>query len=272
MCGFRPSIFLHSISQVQCHALPTNSALNTTTVWVSLGFQSTAGQRLETRPVPIDVALRTEVRESVLDFAFRARSGLGNVEVPRYLCALSYFTARRPAQAENARAMQLALEHLPNFVVPTVQVDATIEADVISFEVSFSDARTSGLQHLLHVHTDKPCGFGPSYFDNSDAEHFECEVRRRFNTEGIVLQNIEGRSRSSQVCLRFDTLSDAGTHIFFTAVAHTRFVPQLAQNRILQQACAECVKMLSAPIAETATQTLAFAAATLDSQALRATN
>jgi len=73
----------------------------------------------------------------------------------------------------NAESVQDALEALPNFAIPSVEIDYTDD----NFDVTFVDPSTTGQQHLLEFSNDATCASGqqPKLGDNND---YECNVTR----------------------------------------------------------------------------------------------
>ena len=74
---------------------------------------------------------------------------------------------------ENAESVQDALEALPNFAIPTVEVDFT----TLDFSVTFVDASTTGQQQLLGFTNNNDCASGqqPKLGTEND---IECTVTR----------------------------------------------------------------------------------------------
>jgi len=102
-------------------------------------------------------------------------------------------------------SIQTALESLPNFVIPSVEVTSNPSvpayactnfacnfdtAYTLTFEVKFTDARNSGKQPILEVETDMKCDSGvqpkfPSHSHADDDNIFDpqCTVARVENTD-----------------------------------------------------------------------------------------
>merc|ERR1739845_231672 len=74
------------------------------------------------------------------------------------------------ADVDNANSIQDALEALPNFAIPEVEVDvdiSTATAPVIS--VFFTDGHNTGKQKLLHVIERSKCAHGSQPYFMVDA-------------------------------------------------------------------------------------------------------
>jgi len=104
---------------------------------------------------------------------------------------------------QNAASVQNALEALPNFAIPSVEVDF----DGTDFEVTFVDASTTGQQHLLEFYNSNDCDSGqqPKLGSNND---FSCTVARNVLTvedyrEQAECSNRGSCDRDSGVCTCF---------------------------------------------------------------------
>jgi len=104
---------------------------------------------------------------------------------------------------ENAESVQDALEALPNFAIPTVEVDF----DTTNFDVTFVDATTTGQQSLLGFTTSNDCDSGqqPKLGASND---FSCNVTRNVLTvedykEQVECSNRGTCDRDSGICTCF---------------------------------------------------------------------
>lgn len=93
---------------------------------------------------------------------------------------------------QNAESVQNALEALPNFAIPTVEVDF----DGTDFDVTFVDASTTGQQHLLGFTNNNDCGSGqqPKLGDDND---FDCTVSRNVLTVEDYREQAECSNRGT---------------------------------------------------------------------------
>lgn len=92
----------------------------------------------------------------------------------------------------NAESVQNALEALPNFAIPTVEVDFN-GAD---FDVTFVDASTTGQQRLLSFSNNNACESGqqPKLGDSND---FTCTVTRNVLTVEDYKEQAECSNRGT---------------------------------------------------------------------------
>lgn len=103
----------------------------------------------------------------------------------------------------NAESVQDALEALPNFAIPSVEVDF----DGADFDVTFVDATTTGQQSLLELSTSNDCESGqqPKLGANND---FTCNITRNVLTvedykEQVECSNRGTCDRDSGICTCF---------------------------------------------------------------------
>jgi hypothetical protein len=114
------------------------------------------------------------------------------------------------AQAVSA-SIQTALEALPNFAVPQVEVsrnEATFDYEgpsasptkinTVTYEVTFRDPRTSGALPLMDVFYLQSCASGvqPKFEPATAAPDFACTVTRKATTAGVAYrENLECSNR-----------------------------------------------------------------------------
>ena len=93
---------------------------------------------------------------------------------------------------QNAESVQNALEALPNFAIPSVEVDFS----GTDFDVTFVDASTTGQQHLLGFSNSSDCSSGqqPKLGDSND---FICTVSRNVLTVEDYREQAECSNRGS---------------------------------------------------------------------------
>merc|ERR1711939_517366 len=94
--------------------------------------------------------------------------------------------------AENAESVQDALEALPNFAIPSVEVDFSDD----DFSVTFVDASTTGQQSLLGFTTSNDCDSGqqPKLGSSND---YSCTVSRDLLTVGDYKESVECSNRGT---------------------------------------------------------------------------
>jgi len=93
---------------------------------------------------------------------------------------------------ENAESVQDALEALPNFAIPSVEVDF----NTTNFDVTFVDPSTTGQQHLLGFTNDNSCSAGqqPKLGNNND---YSCVVTRNVLTVEDYKEQVECGNRGT---------------------------------------------------------------------------
>merc|ERR1719453_723182 len=92
---------------------------------------------------------------------------------------------------ENAESIQNALEALPNFAIPSVEVDYDIDDDggdeaKPSFSVTFTDGHNTGKQKLLSISVSTACDSGaqPKFKSEEDGGDIACTVTRESADNG----------------------------------------------------------------------------------------
>merc|ERR1719498_2300119 len=93
--------------------------------------------------------------------------------------------------AENAESIQNALEALPNFAIPSVEVDYDVDDDggdegKPSFSVTFTDGHNTGKQKLLSISVVTACDSGaqPKFKSEEDDGDISCTVTRQSADNG----------------------------------------------------------------------------------------
>jgi hypothetical protein len=93
--------------------------------------------------------------------------------------------------AENAESIQNALEALPNFAIPSVEVDYSIKDDgddegKPSFSITFTDGHNSGKQKLIGISVSTACDSGaqPKFKTTEDDGDIACLVTRQSADNG----------------------------------------------------------------------------------------
>jgi hypothetical protein len=96
------------------------------------------------------------------------------------------------ADEENAESVQDALEALPNFAIPSVEVDFSDD----DFSVTFVDATTTGQQSLLGFSTSNDCDSGqqPKLGSMND---YSCDVSRDLLSVGDYKESVECSNRGT---------------------------------------------------------------------------
>lgn len=92
----------------------------------------------------------------------------------------------------NAESVQDALEALPNFAIPSVEVDF----DGLNFDVTFVDATTTGQQSLLGFSTSNDCESGQQPKLGS-SNGYSCDVSRNILTVEDYKEQVECSNRGS---------------------------------------------------------------------------
>merc|ERR1711964_554954 len=88
--------------------------------------------------------------------------------------------------------IQVALEALPNYAIPSVEVGSSTDSTsnsgataTMSFSITFSNAATSGQQSMLSVVGASSCSGAQPMFDNTDGD-VDCSVTRSEATGGAT--------------------------------------------------------------------------------------
>jgi len=122
-----------------------------------------------------------------------------------------------------SHSIQTALESLPNFVIPKIEVTTPDKINMqrnvveqkkkgkvintiityspeqkltIKFDLSFTDARNSGKQALLEIEADMKCAHGVQpKFENAAGQDPTCTVKRMAQSDAVMRENAECSNR-----------------------------------------------------------------------------
>lgn len=123
---------------------------------------------------------------------------------------------------ENANSIQDALEALPNFAIPQVEVDFSVSGKKVTVEVEFTDGHNTGKQPLLHVFRTAKCEDGAQpKFESvvASGDFASCTVSRIAVTGGDYKEHATCSNRgicdqSTGLCNCFDGyFGDACDHV-----------------------------------------------------------
>lgn len=93
---------------------------------------------------------------------------------------------------DNAESVQDALEALPNFAIPSIEVDFT----TADFDVTFVDASTTGQQHLLEFSFSNDCESGQQP-KLGPVVAYECDVTRDVTSVDDYKEQLECSNRGT---------------------------------------------------------------------------